>query len=65
MTHTVTVSIPRAQYNAIQKLIKKHPEWGYDSPTQAIKDAIRQWLKQKKLEEKMLIIREENEFEID
>jgi Arc/MetJ-type ribon-helix-helix transcriptional regulator len=64
MTHTVTVSIPRAQYHAVQKLIKEHPEWGYDSPSQAIKEAIRHWLKKKKLEETHFTVESKNEIEL-
>ncbi|UCD07115.1 MAG: hypothetical protein JSW41_04790 [Candidatus Aenigmatarchaeota archaeon] len=63
-TETITISIPRSQYNAVKDLIEAHPEWGYDSPSQAIKDAIRDWLLKKKLEERHFEIRIENEVEL-
>jgi Arc/MetJ-type ribon-helix-helix transcriptional regulator len=65
MPQTITLSIPRAQYTAIQKLIEEHPEWGYDSPSQAIKDAIRDWLLKKRLQESHFTVESKNEIELN
>ena len=65
MSKDTNVPIRTVQYDAIQKFIDDHPEQGYHSVAEAVRESNRQWLQRKKLEEKMLIIREENDFEIE
>ncbi len=62
---TITLAISRGQYNAVKDLIEKHPEWGYDSVSQAIKDAIRDWLLKKKLQEKHFEVISETEIDLE
>jgi Arc/MetJ-type ribon-helix-helix transcriptional regulator len=59
------VGIPRKQYEAVQDFINAHPEMGYDSVSQAVKEAIRQWLHKKKLEETHFTVESKNEIELN
>ena len=38
------VSLPEKLYNAVEQFIKEHPELGYQSVAEFVKDAIRRYL---------------------
>ena len=58
------VSIKNLQYEAIEKWIENHPEQGYRSVSEVSREALRLWLKKKKLEEKHFELTVESEIDL-
>jgi Arc/MetJ-type ribon-helix-helix transcriptional regulator len=64
MSKDTNVPIRTTQYNAIQKFIDDHPEQGYHSVAECVRDAVRKWLHKKKLEETHFTVESKNEIEL-
>lgn len=57
------IPIRDSQYRAIEKWIKSHPDQGYHSVSEAMREAGRDWLKKKKLEETHFIVEVSKEID--
>jgi Arc/MetJ-type ribon-helix-helix transcriptional regulator len=58
------VSIKNKQYEAIEKWIEDHPEQGYRSVSEVSREALRDWLKNKKLEETHFTVSSQNLIDV-
>ena len=64
MSRDRLIPIRNSQYESIEKFINSHPEQGYHSVSEAMREAGRDWLKKKKLEETHFVVESKNEIEL-